>query len=462
MGSEWRLVGLNDLGEVARGRSRHRPRYAEHLYGGQYPFIQTGDIKASGGLITSHLQTYSEEGLAQSRLWPSGTLCITIAANIAETGILTYPACFPDSVIGFIADPAKCDVRFIEYSFRLLKEKLQKEAIGSVQDNINLATFERLRFAIPDIAEQRRIAQILGSLDDKIELNRQMNTTLEAMAQALFKSWFVDFDPVIDNALAAGNEIPAELAARAERRAQAVHPTSSEQTHTLPAAIRQQFPDRFVFTDTMDWVPEGWEVKPLAEFGSIVCGKTPAKSMSEYFGEDIPFIKIPDMHTTMFVVNPTEKLSKLRATSQAKKTIPRGSICVSCIATVGKVVIATTESQTNQQINSVVPRSTYLTPYLYFYMLSLEKHFHDLASGGSATLNMNTSTFAKVAVLKPDEKMLSFFGKEIQPQFDKIESNQRESMALTNLRDTLLPKLLSGQLRIPDAQAAVDEALAET
>ena len=116
---EWREVTLGELGEVDRGRSRHRPRNAPELYGGPYPFVQTGDIKASQGRVTAHTQTYSEIGLAQSRLWPTGTMAITIAANIAETAILTYPACFPDSVVGFVADKSKCDVRFIEYTFRL-------------------------------------------------------------------------------------------------------------------------------------------------------------------------------------------------------------------------------------------------------------------------------------------------------------------------------------------------------
>ena len=101
-----------------RGRSRHRPRYAEHLYGGPYPFIQTGDIKASGGRMDMSRQTYSEVGLAQSRTWPAGTMCITIAANIAETGILAFQACFPDSIVGFVADELKCYLRFIEYTFR--------------------------------------------------------------------------------------------------------------------------------------------------------------------------------------------------------------------------------------------------------------------------------------------------------------------------------------------------------
>ena len=159
----WRGVKLGELGEVNRGRSRHRPRNAPELYGGPYPFVQTGDIKASGGRITSHTQTYNEVGLAQSRLWPASTMVITIAANIAETAILTYPACFPDSVVGFVADESTCDVRFVEYMFRLLRSKIQQENVGtgSVQDNINLQTLDELRFLLPPLPEQRAMAHIL-------------------------------------------------------------------------------------------------------------------------------------------------------------------------------------------------------------------------------------------------------------------------------------------------------------
>lgn len=186
----WTITKLGNLGEVNRGRSRHRPRYAKELYGGPYPFIQTGDIKASNGRINSHTQTYNEKGLAQSRLWPKETMCITIAANIAETGILCYPACFPDSVIGFIANKNKCDVYFIEYMFRFLRRKLKNEATGSVQDNINLQTLERLEFLLPPLAEQKRIAQVLNSLDDKIENNKRINQHLEQMAFAIFDDMF--------------------------------------------------------------------------------------------------------------------------------------------------------------------------------------------------------------------------------------------------------------------------------
>ncbi|WP_255824519.1 restriction endonuclease subunit S [Amycolatopsis sp. GM8] len=181
----WQLVNLNDLGEVNRGRSRHRPRYAEHLYGGAYPFIQTGDVKASDGRITKFTQTYSDAGLAQSRLWPAGTMCITIAANIAETGILQSPACFPDSIVGFVADPTKADVRFIEYSFRYLKSSIQNQANGSVQDNINLETLARLRFPVPSLLEQHAIADVLGALDDKIAANDRVVDLSDKLAEAV-------------------------------------------------------------------------------------------------------------------------------------------------------------------------------------------------------------------------------------------------------------------------------------
>jgi len=167
----WTVTTLPQLGEVNRGRSRHRPRHAPHLYGGPYPFIQTGDIKASGGRITSYNQSYSEAGLAQSRLWPAGTMCITIAATIAETGVLTFPACFPDSVVGFIPDTTKCDVYVVEYTFRQLKRQIQHEASGSVQDNINMATIDQTRFPFPPKPLQDAFLKVFRPINDRIVAN---------------------------------------------------------------------------------------------------------------------------------------------------------------------------------------------------------------------------------------------------------------------------------------------------
>src|ERR1700677_3999854 len=146
----WKKYVLSDLGLLARGKSKHRPRDAKHLYGGKYPFIQTGDIRNSKGRIRNYSQTYNEDGLSQSKLWPENTICITLAANIAETGILTFPACFPDSVLGFIGNKQKVNTDFIEFYLRFKKRELQTLAYGTAQDNINLNTFENLELIIPE------------------------------------------------------------------------------------------------------------------------------------------------------------------------------------------------------------------------------------------------------------------------------------------------------------------------
>ena len=188
----WKPQRLDQLGQVSRGKSKHRPRDALHLYGGPYPFVQTGDVKHAGLYITEHQQTYSEEGLKQSKLWPAGTMCITIAANIGDTAILKYDACFPDSVIGFIADPEKADARFVKYSFQATLQKQFKQFTqGSAQDNLSQEKLLSLELSVPSVSEQQRIADILSSYDDLIETNRRRMALLEESARHLYQEWFV-------------------------------------------------------------------------------------------------------------------------------------------------------------------------------------------------------------------------------------------------------------------------------
>ncbi len=187
----WTPKSLDELGLVRRGKSKHRPRDAAHLYGGQYPFIQTGDVKHSALYINSYSQTYSDAGLAQSKLWSKGTLCITIAANIAETAILGIDACFPDSVIGFVADEEKCDVRFIKYKFDILRQQFQQFSQGAAQDNLSLEKLLSLKFLTPSVKSQRKIAAILSAYDDLIENNLKRIRLLEESARLIFREWFV-------------------------------------------------------------------------------------------------------------------------------------------------------------------------------------------------------------------------------------------------------------------------------
>lgn len=167
--------------DFGRGKSKHRPRNDAKLYGGRYPFIQTGDVRNGSHLITEYTQTYNEVGLAQSKIWPRGTICITIAANIAETGILNFDACFPDSVIGMVVNPEKTSQYYVEYLLQSLKANLAAKGRGSAQSNINLATFESERFPFPSLKEQERIVEILDQFDALVsDLSTELSAELAA------------------------------------------------------------------------------------------------------------------------------------------------------------------------------------------------------------------------------------------------------------------------------------------
>ncbi len=192
----WKPARLDELGFVGRGKSRHRPRNAPFLYGGPYPFFQTGDVKAADLHLSEYAQTYSEAGLAQSKLWKPGTLCITIAANIAESAILSISGCFPDSVVGFVADDEKADVRFIKYYLDTLKVQMQNISRGTTQDNLSLEKLLGFDLYVPSVRTQRAIADVLSTYDELIENSSRRIRVLEAMARALYFEWFGRSDGV--------------------------------------------------------------------------------------------------------------------------------------------------------------------------------------------------------------------------------------------------------------------------
>ncbi|MDY0181003.1 restriction endonuclease subunit S [Aliarcobacter skirrowii] len=277
----------------------------------------------------------------------------------------------------------------IVYYFKNLD--LNEYITGAVQPKLNKANLLEIPFYLPKSEEeQKAIAEVLSSLDDKIDLLHRQNQTLESLAQTLFRQWFIEE------------------------------------------------------------AKEEWEEKPLSFFGDIICGKTPSKSNPQYFDGNIPFIKIPDMHGNTFIFRTTDTLSDLGKESQKNKTLPPKSICVSCIATVGLVSMNIIESQTNQQINSIVPNKDIYRYFLYLFMKSSYELLHAMASGGTATLNLNTGDFSKMEILKPDDDTLKNFHEILKPIFDKIFINSKQIQTLENLRDTLLPNLLSGEIKIKD------------
>ncbi len=211
-------------------------------------------------------------------------------------------------------DPNKIDPGYLSYFFgwASFQEHIRAIAVGATMPSLNTQILSDVIVLYPSLPEQRAIAHILGTLDDKIELNRRMNETLEEMARALFKSWFVDFDPV---------------RAKMEGR-----------DPGLPKHLADLFSNRLVDSE-LGPIPEGWEVKALSSFGEIVTGKTPSTKEAAYFGNDVPFLRIPDMHGNVYVLQTQMMLSNRGVSSQPQKTLPPDSVSVSCIATPGLVVL---------------------------------------------------------------------------------------------------------------------------
>lgn len=289
------------------------------------------------------------------------------------------------------------DMQFAYY--HLLTVDINFMDSGSAIPSTSREDFYDLNIPLPPLPEQKIIASILSSLDDKIDLLHRQNKTLEALAETLFRQWFVE---------------------EAE---------------------------------------EGWETGKLGDYGKIICGKTPSKKIHSYFGGDIPFIKIPDMHGKTFVFDTEDTLTEEGANSQQNKFLPPKSISVSCIATVGLVIMNAFNSQTNQQINSIIPSKEIYRYFLYLKLATMKDELLAMASGGTATDNLNTGDFSNIDSIKPDDKVLELFHNQVQLYFDKIFANQIQICTLSRLRDTLLPKLMSGEVRVHVTQKISKAAL---
>ena len=333
--------------------------------------------------------------------------------------------------------------------------ELQKATVGAVQPKLPLYGLENISIDWKTRTEREEIVKQLNSLDNKIQLNTQINQTLEQIAQALFKSWFVDFEPVRAKVQALSDGLSLEQAELAAM--QAISGKTPEEltalSQTQPdryaelAETAKAFPCEMVEVDGVE-VPKGWNLKALSDLGQIICGKTPSKSNKEFYGNDVPFIKIPDMHNQVIITQTTDNLSVAGANSQSKKYIPPKSICVSCIATVGLVSMTSKPSHTNQQINSIIPNDEQTSEFLYLSLKqpSMTKYLKDLASGGSATLNLNTSTFSKIEIITPSKEIIDIFHNKVVYAFEKVLSNSIENKRLAEIRDLLLPRLLSGEI----------------
>lgn len=337
-----------------------------------------------------------------------------------------------------VAIRANSEIVDAKYLFALLRSKSTQHSIlnmhvGTLIPHFKKGDFKNLYFDIPkNMSFQRSIGEIYFSLCERIELNRQMNATLESMAQALFKSWFVDFDPVIDNALAAGNPIPEPIQAKAAAR-QAL----GDQRKPFPEEIRQQFPDRFVFNEEMGWVPEGWVVEKVGDVLELAYGKSlPA---SKRLNGDVPVYGsggVSGYHNESLVNGP--------------------SIIVGRKGTVGSLYWVEQDSFPIDTVFYVINKSGAPLYWLYHMLERI-----DIKSMGadSAVPGVNRNTVYAENVVLPSSMIFDSYATTVHTISNRRHHLEKENILLSSLRDTLLPKLLSGELRIPDAEKQVAEAI---
>ena len=284
---------------------------------------------------------------------------------------------------------------------------------GSAVPSMTKSAYYNIEIKLPDIPIQLNVVNFVKSIDKKIELNDKLNTNLEAMAKLIYDYWFVQFDFPDENGK------PYK---------------SSGGTMVYNKELKRD-------------IPEGWSAKELGEIEpNIITGKTPSKANPENFGGEVPFICIGDVRGNMHVTETEETLSKLGADSQSKKYVPKGSICVTCIATPGLVGFATEDSQTNQQLNTIICDDLKNRYFLYFYIKDYFRFAK--AKSGNTFANMNKDDFSSINIIHPRKDILERFNDTLDSSIEKILLNSKENNKLRNLRDWLLPMLMNGQVKI--------------
>ena len=428
MASDWKTTTFEESSiEILDGdRGKNYPKKSEFTESGYCLFLNTGNVTKDGFKFSSTEFVSSERDqlLRKGKLQREDVVLTTrgTVGNVAyyDSSIPFDHIRINSGMVILRSDDTKILPRYL---YLFLRSKLFEDQVialqsGSAQPQLPIRDIKRVEIKVPSVTEQKTIAHILGTLDDKIELNRQMNETLEAMAQALFKSWFVDFDPVIDNALAAGNAIPDEFSERAEQRKAIEKKNNSD--------IQNLFPDEFEFTEEMGWIPKGWENGTLGDFAILGNGKTsPDRTVGE----------IP-------VFGSNGKIGDCDESNRDNTIIIGrvGSYCGSLQYYPSKCWI--TDNAMSAEMENKVHN-------IYLFQLLLRDNLNDRRTGSGQPL-LNQSILRSIKTILPSVIVIDEYSRIANSLYEKIDKANGNNETLAKLRDTLLPKLMSGELRIPD------------
>lgn len=461
MGIEWHEAKLTDLYKVSSGLSK-----AAKYFGSGYPFLAFKDVFNNFFIPDqlSQLVQSSEQEQRKCSVKRGDVFLTRTSETMDELGMSTVALKDYDRATfnGFTKRlrPKENNNLVPEYvGYYLRSPKFRQEMLAfstmSTRASLNNEMISRLSITYPSVETQNVIGGILKTLDDKLALNHQVNTTLESMAQTLFKSWFVDFDPVVDNALAAGNPIPEDLQARADARA-----ALGNQRKPLPDHIRQQFPDRFVLTEEMGWVPEGWAFRSFTDVFNLLGGH--AFKSGEYVENgEYGIVTIKNVQDGKFVQECTNRLSTVPRKMKEHCILNRGDILLSLTGNVGRVCIVPPGPYLlNQRVAKLVGKNGISSGFIYYFFRQ-KPVFEKLLTiaKGTAQLNLSPIETGKLKQVLPDNNTITALQSEFEVLLAKTLTNIAQNQALAGLRDTLLPKLLSGELQIPEAEKQVEEVI---
>lgn len=399
-------IGDNRI--IEDGIARITPEDARRL--SRY-LVRRGDIVYSrrGDVERRALVGHHEDG------WLCGTGCIRV--RLGENG----------------ADP-----RYASYylGHPVVREWIVRHAHGATMPNLNTSILAACPFLEPPLAEQRAIAHILGTLDDKIELNRRMSETLEAMARALFKAWFVDFEPV-----------RAKMEGRWRR---------GETLPGLPAHLYDLFPDRLVDSELGE-IPKGWGVKCIGDLAEVVGGSTPKTERIEYWEggthhwvtpKDLSGLSVP------VVLDTERKITDAGLAQISSGLLPKGTVLLSSRAPIGYLAIAEVPVAVNQGFIAMKPRPDISNLFLLRWAGAAHDEIVSHANG-STFLEISKANFRPIPTVVPKNEIMNAFDRLSRQMYLKVVEHERESRTLAALRDTLLPKLISGELRVLDAERII-------
>ncbi|MGU8853837.1 restriction endonuclease subunit S [Clostridium perfringens] len=401
---DWEVDELSNKVDLVMGQSPKSEFYNDKGIG--MPFMQG---RTTFGEKYHYINTWCTD---IKRVGIKNSVLMSVRAPVGDVNIATEDICIGRGLASL--NMKNKNNEFLYYLLKNYSGLLISKESGTVFGSINKAGIEKLVLPFPSKSEQKAIAKILSDLDEKVEINNKINKNLEEMAQAIFKQWFVDF------------EFPNEEG----------KPYKSSGGEMVESELGM--------------IPKGFKISELKEIADdIITGKTPSTKNKENYGEKYPFITIPDMHNSIFINSSERYLSEKGSETQKSKLLPKNSIIVSCIATVGLVSITTKESHINQQINAVIIDKIEYLYYLYEAIKRKKELLLAIGSSGSATLNVNKKEFEKIKYLNPTNYYVNLFNSKVNILYEKIKANILENERLEKLRDTLLPKLMSGEIRVP-------------